>query len=265
MLAHVLKNFLSLFQTRRSFVMFKKAHSILALAASATLGAGLLIAADAPVAVDRTAVADRNAVSADDQARSGHEAIMEQLRTIGKDPDTAGDKLFLLNADIDNTSEIRLNEEVSAQDSDPMIKKLADHMVMDHQALTPKLEQAAQDQGITLPHEVPGVQAEEGKIILSMSNKQMEHAYLVHLYVAHQKAIACFESESTTSTNAKVRQLAAETVPTLQEHLAMVERTAGAMGVILTPNEATPASVRIRGGTERPGTTPGNGAPLGKQ
>jgi putative membrane protein len=240
--------------------MLKKAHTILALAASATIGAGILLADDAPTNVDAS---NQNGAVAQDRRVADHQ-IGEQLRNIAKDPDTAGDKLFLLNTDIDNTAEINLNQTISSQDSDPMVKQLADHMIKDHQAMTPKLDQLAEDVGIQLPHEVPAVPREEAKIITSMSSKQMEHAYFVHMYVAHQKLIASFESESTTSTNPKLRLFAMESLPTLQAHLAMVQQTAGAEGVIVTPNEPTPASATIRGGTERPGTIPGNGAPLVK-
>jgi putative membrane protein len=245
--------------------MLKKAHSILALAASATIGAGLLIGADDRTPADTSrqdaaAVQDR-----DTGTMQGNRAVMDQLREIAKDPNSASDKLFLLNTDIDNTAEIRLNQTISSQDDNPLIKQLADHMIKDHQAMIPKLEGVATDVGMQLPHEVPAISSEEARIITSMSGKQMENAYLTHMWVAHSKLIAAFESASTTSTNPKVRQFATDALPTLQQHRDMVEQTAGTMGIVLSPNEALPASARIRNGTERPGSVPGKDVPVGKQ
>lgn len=241
--------------------MTRKIHTMLALAASATIGAGILMAADPQSQAPGNSHGAREAIdpkapganATADQAISADRQISTQLAAIGEDPATAPDKLFVLNTSLDNMCEVTMSQTAQARSSNPQVQQLAAHMTADHTALGQKLQQTAQEMGMQLPQNLPTMKNQESQIFASLSGKALDRQYLASMNASHAKAIACFEGASTLSQNPRVRQLAAETLPVLHEHRRMVQQVASAEGINFHQAEdAMPAAAQLRGTNDNP-------------
>jgi predicted outer membrane protein len=234
--------------------MVNKFHSLLALAASATMGAGVLVAeTPAQQTLDnhnaREAIppAGPGSTATPDQAMQTDQLIAQQLNAISQDPTTAPDKLFVLNSAIDSMDEVRLSQTIEDRSTDQQVKQLAQHMITDHEALNSKLAQTAQELGVVLPRTLPSMKNQEAEIFAALPAKTIDQQYLAEMNAGHAKTIACFEAASTLSQNPRVRQLASDALPTLHEHRKMVQQVANSMGINFRQgNEAIPAGAELR-------------------
>jgi len=234
--------------------MVNKIHAMLALAASATIGAGVLMAVEPGQGLDnhtqREAVPPPGPGSTATPEEQAHtdQLIGQQLNAISQDPNTAPDKLFVLNSAIDSMDEVRLSRTIQDRTTDEQVKNLAAKMITDHEALNLKLAQTAQELGVTLPQTLPSMKNQEAIIFAALPAKTIDQQYLADMNAGHAKAIACFEAASTLSQNPRVRQLATDTLPTLHEHRRMVQQVAQSMGInFRQENEAMPAGAQLQG------------------
>jgi putative membrane protein len=235
--------------------MVNKFHTMLALAASAAMGAGVLMAetpaqqsSDNHTAREAVPPPGPGATGNPEQAMKTDQLITQDLTLISQDPTTAPDKLFVLNSAIDSMDEVRLSQTIDERTTDQQIKQLAEKMIADHEALNSKLAQTAAELGFALPTTLPSMKNEEAIIFASLPAKVIDQQYLADMNAGHAKAIACFEAASTLSQNPRVRQLATDTLPTLHEHRRMVLQAAMAMGINFHEgSEAMPAGAELRG------------------
>jgi putative membrane protein len=254
--------------------MNRPRHAMVTLAAATLLSGGIFAMAADPVAqgVQPAAANNNNAMApANDQA--GRQAT-DELRQFAQDPQTAPDKMFLLNAATDNMCEIQLSQQAVQHAQSQQVKNLAQRMIQDHTALGQKAQPVAQALGIQLPTGISEMQQAEIDVYAALPGKTFDEQFLAHMNAAHDKAIACFEAAASLSNNAQVKQFASDALPTLRMHRDMVRQTAAALGVNLGGAEATPAAAHLPGangsqmdtgggsgtGTNASGTgTPGTG------
>jgi putative membrane protein len=63
-----------------------------------------------------------------------------------------------------------------------------------------------------------------------LSGKEFDRTYAKMMVDDHKKAVALFKEQAEKGEDAEVRQAAATTLPTLEEHLQMAEKLAGEVG-----------------------------------
>ena len=73
----------------------------------------------------------------------------------------------------------------------------------------------------TLSEQLPGLQAK----LQDKSRTDFDRAYMKTMLSDHKKDISAFEKEAKSGKDADVKSFAADTLPTLREHLRMAEET----------------------------------------
>jgi len=185
--------------------------------------------------------------------------ISQQLQQIAGDPRTAPDKLFVINTALGNQFEVQLAQAVQQKASSEQVKRIAQQLVQDHQQATDRLQSVAQKLSLQLPQGLTQMKQQELAIFTSLPADQMEKAFIGHMQVDHAKDVTEYRIKSQTAQDENVKQFAAAVLPKLEQHAAMIERAAVAMGLPAggVYGEAQPAGARIGG--DRSGSGTGSG------
>jgi putative membrane protein len=134
-----------------------------------------------------------------------------------------GDRQFIKEAADGGMAEVELGQLAADKASSPEVKAFAERMVKDHSQANDQLKQIAAQKGVTLPSS-PSAKHEAMKDKLSkLSGDAFDQAYMSSMLKDHQKDVAAFRKESTSGQDPDVKQFAAQTLPTLKDHLKQAE------------------------------------------
>jgi putative membrane protein len=140
------------------------------------------------------------------------------------------DASFMKDAANDSLAEIELGKVVPQKSQNADVKAFSQRMVDDHTKANEELKPIAEKLGVALPTAPEGKHAKMVKD-LSKKDKRFDHEYAEAMVKDHEKAVKLFEKTSKKGDSEEVRQFAAKTLPTLQEHLKMardLKKTAAA-------------------------------------
>ncbi len=133
-----------------------------------------------------------------------------------------GDRQFLDEATSSGQTEITAGQLAQKQGS-PGVRVFGRWMVTDHTLVGNLLADRAKEMGIALPGE--SVQAvTTGPDLASLHDKDFDAPYLKQQVADHQKAIALFERESASGTDAALQRIAQLALPAIREHLAVAQQ-----------------------------------------
>lgn len=131
---------------------------------------------------------------------------------------------FLQQATEVNMAEMELAEVAEERAGSDEVKEYAEHLAQDHEKSNEKLESIAEQKDVELPDE-PGAMHQQQKERLSkLEGQAFDRAYLDSMVREHQKTIQRFEQQAKTAQDPQVKQYAAETLPTLREHLKQAQQ-----------------------------------------
>jgi putative membrane protein len=132
---------------------------------------------------------------------------------------SASDQKFVKDAAEGGMAEVELGQLAMLKASSDDVKKFGQRMVDDHGKANAKLKDLASGKGITLP-EAPNAKQEATKDRLAkLSGDQFDKAYMKDMLQDHKKDIAAFKAESNSGRDSDIKSFAAQTLPTLQDHL----------------------------------------------
>jgi putative membrane protein len=148
------------------------------------------------------------------------------------------DTQFLAKAIISGRNEIELSQVAASKASQAEVKHFAEQMVRDHAAANDKLMKEADRHKIkttgtygTPPLE-PTEQARMTKQQLeALSGTQFDKAYMQRMIQDHTEAVALFREQAKNGKDKQLDDLAAATLPTLEEHLKQAREIGGRVGV----------------------------------
>jgi putative membrane protein len=127
---------------------------------------------------------------------------------------SAKDKMFIRHAAKGGMKEVAMGEMGQNDAKSDDVKKVAGKIASDHKDANKELMELAEKKGITLPKEAPKMKKFAG-----------DKEYLMMMQKDHEKDIAAFEKEANDSASgedADVKAWAEKTLPTLKDHLKMV-------------------------------------------
>jgi putative membrane protein len=131
----------------------------------------------------------------------------------------AAEQRFMKEAAQGGMAEVELGKLALQNASSDEVKKFGQRMVDDHSKANDKLKELASAKGVTLP-QAPNARQKATKDQLSkLSGEQFDKAYMRDMLKDHKQDIAAFQSESNTGHDADVKNFAAQTLPTLRDHL----------------------------------------------
>jgi putative membrane protein len=138
------------------------------------------------------------------------------------------DLSFATTAAEDGMAEVADAKLALAKSKNPSVDAFARRMVHDHTQANDKLLAILQKQNIPAPAGVGETNASMHQKLLSLKGGVFDENYLNQQKAAHLATIALFEREASAGTDPALVSFAKATLPTLHEHLAMVEKISAA-------------------------------------
>jgi putative membrane protein len=138
------------------------------------------------------------------------------------------DQSFVRTAAEDGMAEVDLGKLGQQKAQNPQVKQLADTIVKDHQAANGQLMSIASSKGLEVSPTRPQSEARTRDKLAKLSGGDFDRQYADQLAKDHRKDISAFQKEATSGQDPDVKNFAAQTLPTLQEHLRLAEVAAKA-------------------------------------
>jgi putative membrane protein len=135
----------------------------------------------------------------------------------------SADQQFLDNAAKGNRAEVELGQ-MMEKSKNPGVKSFAQLMVKDHTDALNQLQQLAQSKNVTLADGLPADAADLKQKLSSEQGTQRDRDYVKGMVDDHQNDVKDFQDASQKAKDSDVKQWAAKTLPTLQEHLQKIQK-----------------------------------------
>ena len=169
------------------------------------------------------------------QAGGGHPSSAPAQRP-SSNTDTAGlnnpdgtsgrkmdDKKFVKDAAIGGMTEVELGKLAAQKATRDDVKQFGQKMVDDHTKANDQLKEIATKSSMEVPSSLdPKHQARVDKLS-ALSGAAFDKAYVKDQLKDHLQDVSEFQSEAQGGSDPNIKQFAASTLPTLQEHLSMVK------------------------------------------
>ncbi len=135
------------------------------------------------------------------------------------------DYKFAVEASRANTEEITLGQLAAQKASSTAVQQFAQRMIQDHTKANQQLTQIISQKGATLPETTTTSQERESDHLAKLSGADFDKAYMAHMVKGHKKDVKEFQKAANDAQDPDLKTFAANTLPTLQEHLQMAENT----------------------------------------
>jgi putative membrane protein len=133
------------------------------------------------------------------------------------------DKKFVMEAAVGGMEEVQLGQLAAQKATDPDVKNFGQKMVDDHSKANDQLKQVASQKGITVPSALPASKQKDVDQLSKLSGAAFDKKYVSMMVQDHKKDVAEFKKESTKAKDSDVKGFASNTLPTLQDHLKMIQ------------------------------------------
>jgi putative membrane protein len=135
---------------------------------------------------------------------------------------------FAQKAAVIGKAEIQLGQLAMQRSEDADVRRYAERMVKDHSAADAKLKQIAAKDNLQLPQALDPEHEAAKQKLSSLKGEAFDREYAKTMAKGHDKAVALFESASQSSQMpADLKQFAASTLPTLEQHKEMAHSLHG--------------------------------------
>jgi putative membrane protein len=138
--------------------------------------------------------------------------------------DIRNDLPFMQEAASANLMEIQLGQLAQAKASNAAVKQFAQRMVNDHRALEQQVTSTASQNKIALNATINAQHQAQVSRLQSLSGSQFDQSYMSLMIQDHQTDVTKFQQESSSANSAQVRDLAAKSLPVLQQHLTLAQQ-----------------------------------------
>jgi putative membrane protein len=155
----------------------------------------------------------------------------KQVNKSPADSFSAADRAFITNAAEANLAEIDTAKMIEQKSKDPGVRDFAKRMVTDHTQASQNLATVAEMAGITLPTSPSAGDRTQQDELKKLSGAKLTETYVRDELAGHKQVISVFESEIEHGQDEAAKNYAAQTLPTLQDHIRIAEDVAGRMGM----------------------------------
>jgi putative membrane protein len=136
----------------------------------------------------------------------------------------SADHKFAMMAAMGGMAEVEMGRLAAQKGASDEVRQFGQRMVDDHTKANEELMRIASSKGMTLPTAVdPKHQAEMQKMS-ALSGEAFDRAYVKMMVKDHKKDVAEFQKEASRGADPDLKTFASTTLPTLKEHLQMIQR-----------------------------------------
>jgi putative membrane protein len=136
---------------------------------------------------------------------------------------SSGDRKFIEKAAEGGMAEVQLGKLATQKAGTDQVKQFGQRMVDDHSKANDQLKQVASSKNVTLPTDVDKSTKREMDKLSKLSGADFDREYMKNMVSDHKKDVSDFKSEASRAKDPDVKQFAASTLPTLQEHLQLAQ------------------------------------------
>jgi len=136
---------------------------------------------------------------------------------------------FMKDAHSANLFEISSSNQAVAKSTDQQIKSFAQHMIDDHNRADNQLTTLAARKGAGSLGPISQDKADQLAQLDKLNGSDFDREYLRLQRAAHEETISKFQAATTSVQDADIREFASSTLPTLRDHLNMVNARWNAM------------------------------------
>ena len=136
---------------------------------------------------------------------------------------TGQDSKFVNTAAEAGAAEVAMGKLASDHASSADVKSFASRMVTDHQKAGDQLKSIAKAKGVNPPEQLSKKDQSELDKLGKLKGADFDKEYVKVQLAAHKDAVSLFSAESKSGKDAELKQFASTTLPTLQDHLRMVQ------------------------------------------
>jgi len=140
-----------------------------------------------------------------------------------KDDKPFDDVTFVKKAASGGMHEVELGKLAQSQASNDLVRKFGERMVTDHTKANADLKTVAEAMGVTLPAKMMDEHQKEFDRFKGMSGADFDRAYVDHMVKDHEEDVAMFKRATTEAKDAKLKEFATKTLPTLEDHLKTIQ------------------------------------------
>lgn len=130
------------------------------------------------------------------------------------------DQRFAKKAAAGSIAEVELADLALERAKSKKVKALAKHIKKDHQQANATLKSVAEQKGLNLPNETDADHRKEKRRLAKLEGGEFDRAYVEAMIKDHENDIKQFEQQARKGDDQELKQFAAETLPTLKEHLS---------------------------------------------
>jgi len=139
------------------------------------------------------------------------------------------DSKFMKEAAEGGMAEVALGQLAAEKASSSDVKKFGQRMIDDHSKANDELKQLASQKKVALPKDLSVKDKATKARLEKLSGEQFDQAYMKDMVKDHKKDVSDFRRESKSAQDPDVKNFAAQTLPTLEDHLKQAESVAQPM------------------------------------
>jgi putative membrane protein len=136
----------------------------------------------------------------------------------------SSDEKFAMEAAVGGMEEVQLGQVAAQKGASDEVRQFGQKMVDDHSKANDDLKQVASGKGWTLPAALDAKHQADVQKLSALSGEAFDREYVKMMVKDHKKDVGEFQKESTRGADADIKSFATRTLPTLQEHLQMIQR-----------------------------------------
>ncbi|MFL6333778.1 MAG: DUF4142 domain-containing protein [Pyrinomonadaceae bacterium] len=136
----------------------------------------------------------------------------------------AGDSKFVMNAAMGGMAEVEMGRLAAQKGASDEVRQFGQRMVDDHSKANEELMRVASSKGMTPPATLDAKHQAEMQKMSALSGEKFDKEYVKMMVSDHKKDVAEFQKEAGGGKDTDIKAFASSTLPTLQEHLQMIQR-----------------------------------------
>jgi putative membrane protein len=132
---------------------------------------------------------------------------------------SSADENFAKKAAEGGMAEVKLGQLAEEKGSSPAVKNFGRRMVQDHSKANNELKDVTSKENIPLPNEMDKSDQATYDRLSKLSGDAFDRAYARDMVKDHSKDVSEFQEEAKNGKDESIKNFAAQTLPTLQNHL----------------------------------------------
>src|SRR4051812_23562588 len=138
---------------------------------------------------------------------------------------TGDDERFIKEAASGGMMEVELGKIAADKAQDSEVKSFGKRMVDDHTKANQQLKTLASNKGVTIPSELDKKHKSKVDKLSKASGADFDRQYMKDMVDDHKEDVQKFQRIADKGRDADVKKFAADTLPTLKEHLDLAQKT----------------------------------------